>query len=469
MQIHAIIEIEEGTLTLTVGRSEGRTHRILKCQRLPLPDLGREPMTAALRSLGGDPLMGAPGVHVVLAERRMQHFVSTVPKLSAAEAVAFVVREALRVAGMNASEGVLVAPQLLRRLPGGRLVIGATALAKNVWDPLQEAFRAAGIAVISLHSMESCMALAAPATGERTAVLDCSSGRARFVLCDGQSAVQVRRFLVGSAGDGGGGALVAQLAMELPRTLDWLRETGHQPPQALVLGTRIEIDAESREMLRGDLERVDCAAVDFELAEDAASPGLATAMLLTRLCADQPRPSLLSLPKIELPWGTSRYVALAAVAVVGLACAWSAVADGTAMFTAQEDLVEVASERLRLEQDLVAIASAVPVAEPEAGTERLQTALSLRRPTSRLLCEVSNCATDAIHLEALQFASTEKVVLTGVVQGDTRQDALAGLAQFAQRLRGLPFLRAGGQEDVSEVAGQTNRFRFRLSLSWRNT
>jgi len=314
------------------------------------------------------------------------------------------------------------------------------------------------------------MAMAAPLTGERTAVLECSSGRARFVLCDGQSAVQVRRFLVGGSGEGDSSALVAQLAMELPRTLDWLRESGHPPPQVLVLGTRIEVDAESREMLRGDLERVVSATADFTVGPGAQQPGLATAMLLCRLCAGQDRPSLLSAPKLELPWPRSAFVALGAAATVAMVCAWSAVVDSRAVFGVQEQLVEVASERLRLEQELVvATSKIVPTPAIEPGLERLQGALSLRRPTSRLLAEVSNSAPSGVHLEALQFASTDKVVLTGVVHGPSRQKALAGLTDFAQRLRALPYLRAGGQEEVSEVAGQSNRFRFKLSLSWRNS
>ena len=144
------------------------------------------------------------------------------------------------------------------------------------------------------------------------------------MLCDGQAAVQVRRFIVvGGGGDSDSGALVAQLAMELPRTLYWLRETGHQQPQALVLGTRIDIDAESREMLRGDLQSISSATLDFAVTEDASRPGLAAAMLLTRLCTGSSLPSLLSLPKIELPWRASRFVAIGAAAVVGVAISHS--------------------------------------------------------------------------------------------------------------------------------------------------
>ena len=100
---------------------------------------------------------------------------------------------------------------------------------------------------------------------------------------------------------------------------------------------------------------------------------------------------------------------------------------------------------------------------------RLLAALRLRRPISRLCSEVSNCADASLHLDELKFSSTERIVVTGVVQGESRKGALATLASFSKRLRELPYVQSDGQEEVAEVAGQQSRFRFRLSLSWRNS
>lgn len=469
MQMHAIVELEEGSLTVTVGTGDGR---LLRTIRQPLADLGRETVTAALRNLGGDVFEGAPGVHVVLGERRMQHVVSTLPKMPANDVIGFVVREALRVTNMPSVEDLLVAPRLLRRLPGQRLVVGTTAISKAVWNPLQEAFTRAGIEVLSLHSMETCLALTAVSHGnQRCAVLEVNAGRARFVACDGGSPVQVRRFMIGGAGEGNSAALVAQLAMELPRTLEWLRETGHAQPDLLLLGTRLGIDEESMEMLRGDLAKVAHASHGFAVEPEQLEPGLAVGMLLKALVAGNPPPSLLAKPELVLPWPASRFVALATAAAAGLMCSWSAVIDGSAFLSLQDRLTEAAQESQRLAGELGQLQQAALESAPKESVdqERLNAALALRRPVSRLLGELSNCSGPALHLEEMKFASTERIVVTGVVEGQSRKAALAALADFSKKARALPFVLVDGQEEVNEVAGQQNRFRFRLSLAWRNS
>ncbi len=470
MQTHAIVELEEGSLTVTVGGFDGHATTIVKSVRLPVADLGRDSLTNALRGLGSDVLQGARGVHVVLGERRMQHFLSTVPLMAAGEVTSFVVREALRVTSMQSSNDVLVAPRLLRRLPGQKLVVGSTALARSVWEPMRAAFSQNSLEVLSLHSMEACLALAAtPDQGDSTAVLECNAGRARFVLCDRQCPVQVRRFLIGSGADANAAAFTAQLAMELPRTLDWLRETGHALPSALVLGTRVNVEDGSFELLRGDFERIVAARVSFVVGEHDLRPSLGVAMLLERLGNGTMPPSLLSPPRLKLPWSRGRFVALAAVATAGLLCSWSAIVDGSAMLSTHDEVAIAAAENLRLQQEVTKASVVGGSLEDDPNEARLVGALTLRRPVSRLLGEVSNLASDLLHLDEMKFASTERIVITGFVQGESRPEAFAAIAAFARKLRGLPYLSADGQEEINEVVEHANRFRFRLSMTWRNS
>ncbi len=469
MKTYAIVELEEGSLAVTVASREGHTTKVVRTVRLALTDLGRDGLANALRGLGSDLLQGTAGVHVVFGERRIQHFLSTVPKMAASEVVEFVQRESLRVTGMPSNEDVLTAPRLVRRLANNRLVIGVTAMARSVWEPIHEAFKQAGIAVLGVHSMEACLALAAPPeAGTSTAILECNAGRARFVLCDGQSPVQVRRFLIGG-GEAHAEALVAQLAMELPRTIDWLRETGYGLPGVLVLGTRVGIPDESIEMIRGDLQKVVRATISLQLQKEHAAPGLGVAKLFERLFAGAPPPSLLATPQITLPWSASRLVGLGAAAAAGLACSWSAVIDVGSLVHVRQKLGQVTAESQLLRGQLAGLELGSEVASSSTGEDlRLQAALNLRRPISRLASEVSNCAGEMVHLEELKFASLERIVVTGVVQGESRKSALAALAEFSRQVRGLPYLLADGQEEVNEVVEQPNRFRFRLSLSWRN-
>lgn len=471
MLTHAIVELEEGALTATVATRAGRITKVLRSVRVALPDLGRDGLAKALRGLAADVLQAVTGVHVVLGERRIHHFLSTVPNMPAREVTGFVLREALRVTGMPSNEDVLVAPRLLRRLPGNRLVIGSTALARNVWEPIREAFQQAGIEVFGLHSMEATLALAtSAAAGPLQAVLETNAGRARFVLCDGRFPVQVRRFLIGGGNDGNSSALAAQLAMELPRTFDWLRETGHGQPAVLLLGARVGIDDESMEMIRGDLQQVVRAQGALAVVGEQAMPGLGVARLFDGLFDGVVPPSLLAPPEIRLPWSAARVASLLAAAAAGLACSWSGVIDGTAFLGSRNELQAAAAATQQLQNQLQELQRAASAQGGETVDEtRLQAALQLRRPISRLCSEVSNCAEASIHLDELKFASTERIVVTGVVQGESRKGALATLASFSKRLRELPYVLSDGQEEVAEVAGQQSRFRFRLSLSWRNS
>lgn len=471
MQTHAIIELEEGSLCATLVGRAGNSLRVTRSLRLPLADLARETMVGALRAIGAGIFADVPGVHVVLGERRMQHFVCTVPQMTAAEMEEFVAREGLRLTGAMSAADVLLSVRLLRRASGQRYVVAGAALAKNVWEPVRGAFEQLGITVLGLHSLEACLALATtPAQGERAAVLECSAGRARFVSCDGQAPVQVRRFLVSGGGDSSPEALTAQLAMEVPRTIDWLRETGHGVPSGLVLGTRVLVDDSAIEMLRGDMGNVARAKIAVEIAEGEGSPGLAVLMLADRLAAGSAPPSLLAEPRIELPWTRGKFASVAAVLAAGLACSWSAVVDATVVLRSQEERVAAAQETSLLQQELARIAAAdarVPAAS-EADV-RLRDALDMRRPTSRLLAEIGNCAGPELHIEELKFASTDRIVVTGVVAGSSRKAALGALADFATQLRGLPYLEVAAQQEVTEVPDQANRFRFRLSMAWRNS
>lgn len=477
MQALTIVEIEEGTIAVVVGAADGDQVRVLRSERIPLPDLGRETLTNALRALQENCLQGVNAVHVVLGERRLQHFASQLPPTGANDAVAFVVREAQRLCGVQSPGAVMVATRLLRRLPGGRLLLGTTALARSVFEPMQEAFAAVAIEVRGLYSMESMLALAAAATdGRPVAVLECNAGRARFVLCDAQSPVQVRRFLIGGGGETNQVALATHFAMELPRTFDWLRETKQPLPATLLLGTRASLDDESLMLLRNeDLQQVQRAVVPFLLAADSMPvPSLGVGMLLARLVAQQQVLSLLDPPRLRLPWSGKRIVSMAAALVTGTICSLSAVVDGTEVMRTLVTREELGRQAADLSAALASEVAAAVASGQTSGTvdaeqERLQMALSTRRPVSRLLAELSNSAGPELHLEELKFAGTERIVVIGIVQGRSRQDVLASIAAFSARLGKIPYLLVGGEDEINEVARQHHCYRFKLGMAWRNS
>lgn len=470
MRTHAIIELDEGALAVTIGGRVAGATTVTHSHRVPLADLGRDTLAAALEPIVGDLLQDTPSVHVILGDRRMQHFVSVLPRMPARDLNDFVLRESLRLTSMPAAAEVMVAPRLVRQQKGGKLVIGGAALPRSVWEPLRLAFAACNVEVSSLQSTESCLAMAAPPEDQdRYAVIECSGGRARFVLCDGGSPVQVRRFMVGSA-ESNPEALAAQLAMELPRTLDWLRETGHQVPSSLVLGNRISVDEGTLDIIRGDLARVVLPSFSADAGRGFDAPSLASTALLHELCRRNEPVSLLGGARLRLPPSPLRMLWLAAALLVGGVFTWFGLQDAAATRDLVRQVTAASSERESLRHQLVAATGdeADPMVADES-SRRLAQALGRRRPVSRLLAEVSNAASMDVALDALQFASNERVVVSGVVRGASRAAALALLAEFAQRVRGLPYLEATGQEDIGEVPGLPNHFRFRLGIAWRDS
>lgn len=468
MQNHAIVEIEEGALSVVIGHRSGASVAVTRSVRVPAPDLGTQALTNLLRTVASETLQGRPQVQVVLGDRRMQHFLVTTPAMAADDVVGFVTREAVRLTGVANPAEVLVAMRFVRRTADRRLLIGATALVRHVWEPLRAAFAASGLEVVALHSVESCLALGAAAEAEPVAMLEGSSGRARFVLCEGGCPVQVRRFLVGTGNETNSGALVAHLAMELPRTLEWLKEIGQARPAVVRLGARLRLQDEDLEGLRApDLPRIERATSPLVVAEGQMTPGLGASWLLATLCRGVVLPSLLDAPSVTLPFTAGRFVRLAALLAAGLVCSWSGVVDLEAGTQNRQLAALARQDGQRVAAELAQLGAARGGAAARAEDGSLAVALSMRRPVSRLLGQVSNAAEGGIVLDRLDFASADRVVVSGTVGGRSRHQALSDLAVFGRRLRELPYLLADGRDEIAEVAGRPNHYRFRLALQWR--
>lgn len=467
MKTIAIVEIEEGGLVATVAALADGELRVERVVQLPLAELGRDSLLATLRAPAAECLRGIAGIHVVIGERRMAHHVCRMPRMKAEDLNGVAAREALRLTGMPTRAEVLWAPWLVPPVAGPRLSVAVTALARSVWEPLYAAFQSAELPVLGLYSAESCMAAAVrPEHGEMVAVLESNVGRARFVLCESGAPVQVRRFMLGA--EPGSEAMMAQLAMELPRTLEWLRESGHRLPRTLLLGSRLGIAAGAAGMLEGDgLVVID--GRDSPLTDPAGSPvSLGAAALLERLRSGKGLPSMLDAPQLELPWSRSRWTGLAAAALVGVCGAASAVVDFRELQAVRETRPQLALELRQAQTRLVQAqraAQAHQIRDPEQ--ERLLAILAQRRPISRLVADVCEATHDEVRLEELRFANADALVLIGTVEGRSRQEALAALARFGRSLRALPFLDTNRQEEVGEGAAGTNRFRFKITLQWR--
>jgi uncharacterized small protein (DUF1192 family) len=318
--------------------------------------------------------------------------------------------------------------------------------------------------------METALALGAQGVrAGLVAAIECNAGRARFVLCDSGCPVQVRRFLIGSSGESNATALTAQLAMELPRTFDWLREAGNTVPNTLVLGARVNIEDGGLDILcDGELQKVLRAPLALRVDEGQPVPSLGVATLLVSLCGGALLPSLLEPPSVQLPWGAPRFLVAATLLVVGAAASASAVVDGTAVFGISDRAAEVRAEIARLQAQ--AAAASAPMGDAAAPSDLpLEAALAMRRPLSLMLAQISNAADPQVHLEELKFASTDRLMVTGIVTGASRRDVLKSVSTFSKRLRDLPYVQPDGRDEIEEVAGRRHQIRFRLGLAWRKS
>jgi hypothetical protein len=264
--------------------------------------------------------------------------------------------------------------------------------------------------------------------------------------------------------------MVAQLTVEVPRTLDWLRESGQTMPTSLLISHRLPIKESDFDRIRDQVASVRRADAELKVPDGQAVPGLAAVALLQRFAAGKPVPSLLDPPRIRVPLSPRRLALAVSVAASLLAVLAMAVVDLAVAFVARDQIAAAVAERSGIEAEIAAAAvAAEPEPMPGPEQERLQQALGLRRPISRLLAELGNGAPPAVRLDAVQFGSVERVIVTGTAEAATRLDALMALSEFARHVRGLPFLRGEGQDEVGEVDGVPNRVRFRFSLQWRGS
>lgn len=468
MTTTAIIELEEGALSITTATVHGRTVQATRSVHVPLPDLEHSTLVSILTSLSADMLRSVRDVHLVLGDRRMHHFRCDVPRMPAAALEDFVQREAMRMTGLPTVADVMVAVAGVHKGPNGTLRIAATALPRAVWDSLRRTFDESGVKVTSLRSLESCLALMAPSTAS-TAVVECGVGRTRFVLSENRTVCQVRRFIVGSSANGSSEAIGAQLTLELPRTLEWLRESGNTAPVCMLLGPRAAagIRAIGMDMdgLPPVIERRDALAD----AGQGESP-IACSTLLAALANNSAPASLLEPLRLALPLTGRRVAALAVAAAIAAIGAWSFCGDLARWRLASTriaQLVTTADEVRHSLQDAQA-AGAVAFDSTSHEQARLQQALGRRRPVSLLIADLAR-ACGKVHLDAVDSGGDDRVGVSGFVTAASRREALEEISRFLREVRALPYLLPTALEDIGELPGLLPGFRFQVGFTWRTS
>ncbi len=472
MKLHTLVELEEGGLTVVVAGREGRAYRVVRSTRVPLASLTPEEVASGLLSVS-DMFEESNGVHVLFGDRRARCFTTKLPASTASDLLSYVRREAVRRGAGNSVRDLLITAEIVKYHPGRLVSVFATALAEDVWAPFGKAFADSGVNVLSLSIVEASLAAATRAqTGEIVLVAEVSGGRARFVIAEGRGVVQSRRFIVGAGSESvDADAVMTQLAMELPRTLEWLREGDMPIPTAVLVGRRLGVPKDDLNVLVGD-PITELREAEFKVQVDAGTqePGLAALSVLDRLVRGEGVPSLLTEPRIKLPLTRGMRVAIAAMLAVGFSASAIALVNGYEARTHRNAFQSYTEELQALNRALDDFSRQLPDGEVMLADEtRLEQALQTRRPISRLLADISRNAQADMVIDDLSFASMDAIKISGYVEGARRSVALTSLATFARGMRALVYIGSQGGEDVRPVEGFSARFHFELVFTWRRT
>lgn len=463
---HAILEIEEGALSLTVASQVGGTLQIDLCQRVLRPDAEVETLSRAIAELLQAVATEIRQVHVLLGDRRFLHFRIEVPRLRPDELRAFVQRECLRVGSLTADVRVNGHCQRLRRLSNGNYRFAVVALPSRVWPLLQPAFDRNGLEVLTLTSIEEGMRAVLPANAPDTAaLLDVSGNRARFVHTEHRAVTQVRRFLLPTMSTDGEAdpMLAAHLAIEIPRTLDYLAEIEHPLPRALFIGPRTPIADSELDSLAGDIPLCDRLPLPFSIADHQAAPSLATVGRLHDVLSRRLR-SVLGDLHVEAPRSPAPLLAALAAAAAGAAVASQVAPLRELNLQLEREAAVTADSLLELgQQETELLAGRDPT--PPLADDQLDTVLRHRRPASLLLASVCNAVPAGIALSELAFSNSGEIVVRGRTTESSRLLSLQMIADFTDGLRRVPCLTNGSEDIVGDT--DTAGVAFAVRFGWR--
>lgn len=464
---HAILEIEEGALSLTVASQVGGTLHIDQCQRVLRPDTEPETLSSAIGELLRAVDTEVRQVHVLLGDRRFLHFRIEVPRMRPDELRAFVQRECLRIGSLAADVRVNGHCQRLRRLSNGNYRFAVVALPSRAWQQLQPALDRNGLEVLTLTSIEEGMRAVLPANApDIAALLDVSGNRARFVHTEHGAVTQVRRFLLPTMSNDREAAdpmLAAHLAIEIPRTLDYLAEIEHPLPRALFVGPRTPIAETDLDTLAGDIPVCERLPLPFGIADHQAPPSLATVGRLLAVQSRRPRSALEGM-HVEAPRSPVPLLAALGAAAAGLAVATqvsplrerNAQLEAEAAATAQT-LLELGQQETEL------LADRDPT--PPLADEQLDSVLRRRRPASLLLASVCNAAPAGIALTELAYSNAGEIIVRGRTTEPSRLLSLQMIADFAEGLGRVSCLANGSEDIVSD--NDTTGVAFAVRFGWR--
>ncbi|MBI5850653.1 MAG: hypothetical protein HZB39_06375 [Planctomycetes bacterium] len=471
MQSHVVLEIEEEQLVATIADLTRRNATIRSCRRVAIDKPGEEDLAKAFRTvLEGENLANAE-IHVVLSDRRFQHFHLDLPRVPARQLREIVEREARRRGKLAAEEEVICGHRLTRRLPQGMQRYAVVALPAAAFRPIERALARRDAKATTLTSLPDALARALPrGLPDRVLVLEITGSKAHIAFCEDAAAVQVRRILlppVLASGEGPLEPIVSHLALEMPRTLDYLESQKLGRPEAMVVGHVMRLPDEYLRMVAADVG--DCVpyTTPYAVPEGCPEPGMATYGVLQAEVRRQ-RFSLIG----EWQTPASRRLKRVAGVIVGgtVACAvWGAteLSLDEAALRAKRDELRSHTATLVERGTQEAGPTPVPAGEVAAGSsadlESLAVIFAQRKPISLLVAAACNALPEAGRFTRMHIESEGAIELAGSIDIADRIEALRALASVVDRLGSIAFT-----TDWSEtVAERRDGLTFEVRGGWR--
>ncbi|MHC5063310.1 MAG: hypothetical protein ACYTG5_04985 [Planctomycetota bacterium] len=468
-QRRVFLEIDENLLTLSLAMFRGKAVQIQECRYVELEDLRPDRISKALAPLINDLNLRDLPCHVAFGDRRFVHTRTVLPRLDPPELQALVEREIRREGSLSGDKAVLSDTRLVGRQTDGRHEFTVTAVPKDVWEPIREGLSEAGLDIVQMTSLDDATAAAlAKSELDPIAILDLGTSRIRFVHCEGRSVRQVRRIFLPSTNlaDAADAAMAAShLALEIPRTLDFLSGLGCKPPEALLVGQRLSLSEDDLMIIRGDIP--DCHRLESNVVQEGegeVTPSLATQGLINTVLEGSTRNLLANRP-IIIPRPLFLSVSWAAVVALAFIASMAGIMVNADLAATARDLDRInrASNDLagRTSDWIEANTPEEPPSDP-----RLAALLGTRRPVSHLVGEVCRRVPEGVHLTGLRLLSQDRIEITGTASSGSRLESLGLAAGFVQQLVAIPYLSKQGEE-IEENRLNPENLRFKVLLHWR--
>jgi hypothetical protein len=463
---HLILEIDDAEVVATLARRHRRGWQIAAVRRAEIA--GAEGASLAMgitTALQGLDVQDAE-VHLACSERRFVHFAVEVPRMTAPELQALILRECRRLASTDHNARMLWASR-----PAGLSDKGerwaVVALPDQAWQPIHNVLTRSGIEVTTVTSLEEAASQSAgPRLPERLLLLDLNQQRVRLAYLDRGAVVQRRRIppQMGAGGDEGAETLATHLGVEVPRTLDYFANQSLATPAAIAMSPLLELDDAMRAVVAGDLPVHPLPAFPWPLPQGERQPGLPTQGILMALLADSAMSILDQTDKARRDRRPSVVAAAASTALIAGSLAGFVHLGERAQGVRLEAAAHVA-RTVALEQQAAELTARVEQRRPRPVDPDLAAVLGTRRPMSLLLARLCAAAPAGVGIRELRMHSQNGLLVLGQVSGDTRMDSLQRLGGFTSALQALPFL-TDDRGNADLLPGNANSMLFEFQASW---